>query len=209
VAPVKPIEWEGDADAFALAGDTAWTNYSVSIDVNLQQNGTVELIGRANTQARPPNKQAGYYLRFDQTGTWSLSKNDTTGTHTSLASGTTTALGLHSWHTISLTFNGSTITAKLATTTLATVHDATYGAGQIGFGVVGYQTDQFDNLAVTTGTAGSTPVTNPGGTNLPVTGSGAAPLAGAGLVLAAAGAALYRIGRRPRIGTASNEREST
>jgi O-glycosyl hydrolase len=149
VAPVKPIEWQGDSDSYALAGDTAWRDYTVAVDVNLQQAGTVELVGRANTQARPQSKQAGYQLRIADTGAWSVVKNDTTATLTTLASGTTTALGLGKWHTLSLDLRGSTIVAKVDGRTLATVSDSSYGAGQVGFGLVGYQTDQFDNLAVT------------------------------------------------------------
>jgi O-glycosyl hydrolase len=149
VAPVKPIEWQGDSDAYALAGDTGWSNYTVSVDVNLRQAGTVELIGRANTQARPQSKQAGYYLKVSDSGAWTLAKKDTAGTVTTLASGTTTAPGLGSWHTLTLALNGSKVTAKLGTATLATVTDTSYATGQVGFGVVGYQTDQFDNLTVT------------------------------------------------------------
>ncbi|GAA5178517.1 ricin-type beta-trefoil lectin domain protein [Rugosimonospora acidiphila] len=162
VTPVKPIEWQGDSDAFALAGDTTWSNYTVSVDVNLQQAGTAELIGRANTQSRPQNRQAGYELRVGNTGAWQVVKNSTSGTLTTLASGTTTALGLNSWHTLTLTLQGSTITAKIGTTTLATVNDTSYVLGQVGVGVVGYQTDQFDNLVVTPGTGGVTakPITS-------------------------------------------------
>ncbi len=149
VAPVKPIEWQGDSDAYALAGDTTWQNYTVSVDVSLQQPGTVELIGRVGKQARPQNKQAGYEFRLSNSGSWTLAKNDTTGTLTTLANGTTTAPGLDSWHTLTLDLRGSTITAKDDSTVLATVRDSSYAAGQIGFGVVGYQTDQFDNLQVT------------------------------------------------------------
>jgi len=149
VAPVKPIEWQGDSDAYALAGDTTWRDYTVAVDVNLQQAGTVELVGRANTQARPQSKQAGYQLRIADTGAWSVVKNDTTATLTTLASGTTTALGLAKWHTLSLDLRGSTIVAKVDGRTLATVSDSSYSAGQVGFGLVGYHTDQFDNLAVT------------------------------------------------------------
>ncbi len=148
VAPVKPIEWQGDSDAYALVGDTAWSNYTASIDVNMRQAGTVELLGRANTQARPQSKQAGYYLRLSNTGAWSLAKKDSAGILTTLASGGTTAPGLGTWHTLSLKFSGSTITARLGSTTLATVTDSSYATGQVGFGLVGYQTDQFDNLSV-------------------------------------------------------------
>jgi len=151
VAPVKPIEWQGDSDSFALVGDVAWTNYTVSVDVNLRQAGIAKLIGRANTQARPQSKQAGYELRIRDTGAWALAKRDTAATLTTLASGTTTAPGLGSWHTLTLDLQGSAITAKVDGATLATVRDSTYPAGQVGFGVVGYQTDQFDNLSVTPG----------------------------------------------------------
>jgi O-glycosyl hydrolase len=149
VAPVKPIEWQGDSDAYALLGDPRWTDYTVSVDVNLQQPGAVELLGRANAQARPQSKQAGYQVRVSDTGAWSLVKNDTHATLTTLASGTISALGLNSWHRLALRMRGTAITATLDAATLATVTDASYPAGQIGFGVVGYQTDQFDNLAIT------------------------------------------------------------
>jgi O-glycosyl hydrolase len=155
VAPVKPIEWQGDSDAYALAGDTSWSNYTVSVDVDLRQAGTVELIGRAGKQARPQSKQSGYYLRLSNTGAWSLSTKDSAGTLTTLASGTTTAPGTGTWHTLTLGMSGSTITAKLDGHTLKSLTDTTQTAGQVGFGVVGYQTDQFDNLAVT-GTSGGT-----------------------------------------------------
>jgi O-glycosyl hydrolase len=149
VAPVKPIEWQGDSDSYALVGDTGWSNYSVSVDVDLRQTGTVELLGRAGTQARPQNKQSGYYLTLSDTGAWTLSRKDTTGTVTSLKSGTTTAPGTGSWHTLTLSFNGSSISAKVGGTTLSTVTDTTFSKGQVGFGLVGYRTDMFDNLAVT------------------------------------------------------------
>jgi len=148
VAPVKPIEWQGDSDAFALVGDTAWSNYTVSIDVNLRQAGAVELLGRANTQARPQSKQAGYELRVSDKGGWALVRNDTSGTPDTLADGKVTALGLGRWHTLTLGLHGNLVTAKIDSTVVATVHDGSYSTGQVGFGVVGYQTDQFDNLRV-------------------------------------------------------------
>jgi O-glycosyl hydrolase len=161
VAPVRPILWQGDSDAFALAGDTAWSNYTVSVDVNMQQAGIVKLIGRANTQTRPQSEQASYELRISDTGAWTLVKRDNTATLTTLASGTTTAPGLRQWHTFSLVLQGSSITARIDNRTLATVRDTSYPTGQVGFGVVGYQTDQFDNLTVTPGTPSTaTPITS-------------------------------------------------
>jgi O-glycosyl hydrolase len=149
VVPKQPILWQGGSDAFALAGDPAWRNYTVSIDVNLQQPGITKLMGRANTQKRPQSKQAGYELRVSDTGAWTLAKNDINATLTTLASGTATALGLRQWHTLTLDMRGSAITARIDNRTVASVSDSTYAAGQVGFGVVGFQTNQFDNLSVT------------------------------------------------------------
>lgn len=172
VTPQKPIEWQDDSDAFGLVGDPTWSNYKVSVDVNLQQAGTVTLLGRANTQLRPQSRQAAYQLRLSNTGAWSITKRTTDGslgTSTTLTSGSRTALGLNTWHTMSLSFSGSQITAVLDGTTLGTVSDSTFARGQVGLGVAGYQTDMFDNLSVTA-TGGSTPP--------PTTGTG--PIRGQG-----------------------------
>jgi O-glycosyl hydrolase len=158
VAPVQPINWQDDSDAYTLIGDPSWANYTVSTDVNMQQAGTVTLLGRANTQLRPQNRQAAYQLRINNTGAWSIAKHTTTNATTTLTSGTRPALGLNTWHNIKLGFSGTQITATLDGVTLGTVTDGSYLTGQIGLGVVGYQTDQFDNLTVTPN-AGPTPPT--------------------------------------------------
>ncbi|MEU4218533.1 ricin-type beta-trefoil lectin domain protein [Actinoplanes sp. NPDC026623] len=149
VAPVQPINWQDDSDAFTLIGDPSWYNYTVGVDVNMQQAGTVTLLGRANTQLRPQNRQAAYQLRIGNTGAWSITRHTTSNTDTTLASGTRPALGLNTWHNIRLGFTGTQITAVLDGTTLGTVNDGSYATGQAGLGVVGYQTDQFDNLTIT------------------------------------------------------------
>jgi len=156
VTPMKPIVWQADReiDVYTLAGDTAWRNYTVSVDINMQQAGTVKLLGRANTQNRHANKQAAYELRITDTGRWTLAKNDTVPVLTTLASGTTTAPGLRQWHTLSLQMQGSAITARIDNRVLTTVTDSSYAAGQVGFGnsgAQGYQATQFDNLRVTAG----------------------------------------------------------
>ena len=155
MAPVEPIEWQGDSDAFALIGDTNWANYTVSSDVYLEQPGTAELLGRVNAQSRPQADQNAYLFRVSDTGAWSIVKSDTSGTYTTLASGTTTPLGTGTWHTMSLTMQGSAISGAVDGQTVGSVSDTSYQTGQAGLGVVGYQTDQFDNLSITPGTGGS------------------------------------------------------
>ena len=150
VTPVIPIEWQNDSDAFALIGDTGWANYTVKSDVYLNQSGTVELYGRANTQQRPQSHQNAYLFRASSGGAWSIDKSDTNGNITVLTSGTK-ALGTGSWHTLSMTMQGTTISATIDGTTVGSVTDGSFSAGQAGIGVVGYQTDQFDNLTLTPG----------------------------------------------------------
>jgi hypothetical protein len=149
VAPVQPIIWQGGSDAYTLIGDTAWADYTVSVCVDLEQSGVVKLIGRANTQLRPQTKQASYELQVRDTGAWTIAKRDTTATVTTLASGSATALGLNRWHTLAFDLHGSTLTARIDGVTLGTVQDTSYPAGQAGVGMIGYQTDQFDNLNIT------------------------------------------------------------
>ena len=149
MADQQPIEWQDDSDAFALIGDTSWTDYTVSSDVYLAKPGTVELLGRAGEQQRPQSHQAGYFLRADDTGHWSIVKSNTSGQLTTLAAGTVRALGTHRWHTLGLGFSGTTITAVIDGRTVGAVDDSAYQAGQAGLGVVGYQTDEFDNLRIT------------------------------------------------------------
>jgi O-glycosyl hydrolase len=149
VTPQRPINWQDDSDAYTLIGDSGWTNYTVSLDVDMQQAGTVTLLGRANIQSRPQNRQAAYQLRISDTGAWSIVKHTNTNTDTTLAGGTRAALGLNSWHNLKLGFSGSQITATVDGATIGTANDYSYGSGQAGVGVQGYQTDQFDNLSVT------------------------------------------------------------
>ena len=76
-------------------------------------------------------------------------RNTTSGTLTTLASGTVTAPGTGTWQHLALTFDGDSITAAINGTTVGTVTDTAYPAGMIGLGTDGYQTDQFGDLSVT------------------------------------------------------------
>jgi hypothetical protein len=116
----------------------------------LEKAGYAELIGRATWQhAFGPAGLDGYYLRLSDTGAWSLLRNDVNNTMTTVRSGTVAAPGLNSWHTLALTFSGSTITATLDGTAVATVTDTAWTVGQVGFGTSQGETAQFDNLSVT------------------------------------------------------------
>ena len=150
MAPVAPITWDGGGNPYTIMGNLAWTNYTVTCDVLLEQAGSAEIMGRVNTQQpfTPANINA-YYLRVSDSGAWSILKNTTGGTVTTLNSGSVSALGTNTWHTLVLAFQGSSITAKIDGTTVGSTTDSSYATGQIGLGVNGWQNVQFDNFSIT------------------------------------------------------------
>lgn len=156
MAPRAPINWDNPSDPYTIMGDLSWTSYTISSDVMLEQAGYVELLGRVNTQAgfAPANINA-YYLRVSNTGAWSVLKNSASGTVITLSSGSITAPGIGSWHSLALSFQGSTISARIDQATVSTVTDSSYGAGQVGLGVSGWQNAQFQNFSVTSSLAAS------------------------------------------------------
>jgi len=146
MAPRLPILWADATDNLALIGDLGWANYTVSTDTLLEQPGYVQLAGRVSWQK--PGRLDGYYLRAADTGQWSLLRSDTGGTLTTLASGQAAALGTGRWHTLSLTFSGTTLTAKIDGGTVGAANDVYWVAGQVGIGSGQGETAQYDNLSV-------------------------------------------------------------
>jgi len=153
MAPTTPIRWTGESynAPYTIMGDGSWSNYTVAADAMLEQSGSVELIGRANQQATNNNGMNAYHFRISDTGSWSILRSDTSWHFTTLASGTTSALGLNAWHSLSFKLQDTTLTATVDGRTIGTATDNAYSTGQAGLGVTGYQTDQFDNFALTAG----------------------------------------------------------
>jgi hypothetical protein len=149
-AATKPIEWDNNANPYTIGGNLSWANYTVSADAMMEQAGAVQLLGRVGTQdAFSPANINDYYLQLSNTGAWSIVRNSSGGTLTTLASGTVTAPGLDTWQLLALTFNGHTISAAINGTTVGTVTDSAYASGMIGLGTSGYQIDQFSDLSTT------------------------------------------------------------
>ncbi|MFG3552448.1 ricin-type beta-trefoil lectin domain protein [Streptomyces sp. NPDC047725] len=154
MAPMSPIRWTDEPynAPYTIMGDGTWSNYTVEVDTLFEQSGSVELLGRVNQQGRNNNGLNAYHLRVSDTGAWSIDKSDTRWNFTTLASGTTGALGTGNWHTVAFTLEGSTLTAAVDGVTLGSATDFGYTNGQAGLGVTGYRTDQFDDFALTPGT---------------------------------------------------------
>ncbi|MEY9895212.1 hypothetical protein ABIA31_008901 [Catenulispora sp. MAP5-51] len=162
MATTTPIRWTNEAyyDPYTYMGDASWSNYTVTSDVMLPQAGTVELLGRVGQQGRNDNGLNAYHLRVSTTGAWSILRSDTSWNFTTLASGTVAALGTGTWHTIALKMQGSTLSAVIDGAVAGSATDNAFANGQAGLGVVGYQSAQFDNFALTPGTV-TPPQTGP------------------------------------------------
>jgi len=156
-SPQQAIPWKTRTDPYALLGNVAWSNYTVSADTLLEKAGYAELIGRAGSQVTT-NQAAlnAYYLRVSDTGAWSILRNNLSQQVTTLRSGTTAALGTNRWHAVSLGFSGSTITASIDGAVVGTVTDTTLSAGQVGLATSQGETAQFDNLTVAGSGGGTT-----------------------------------------------------
>ncbi|ACU73770.1 Glycoside hydrolase family 59 [Catenulispora acidiphila DSM 44928] len=156
MSPQTPITWDTLSDPHALLGDVSWSNYTVSSDVLLEKSGYAELMGRANTQSYGgAGGLNAYHLRVSDTGAWSILSTNTGATVSTLASGTVAALGTGRWHSLALSFSGSTITATIDGTKVGTANSSTWGAGQIGYATSQGETAQFDNLSITPGSGGT------------------------------------------------------
>ncbi|MFF7159406.1 ricin-type beta-trefoil lectin domain protein [Streptomyces sp. NPDC008139] len=156
MSPQKPITWDALSDPHALLGDVSWSNYTVTSDVLLEQSGYADLIGRANGQDYTTTGSLNAYrLRVSDTGAWSILNSNTNGTVSTLAHGTVASLGLNRWHTLALTFSGTTISAVIDGVTVGSVSDYSWAGGQVGYGTGQTETAQFDNLSITPGSGGS------------------------------------------------------
>jgi hypothetical protein len=154
MAPVVPIEWNSDEEAYNTIGTNDWGDYDVGVDVMLEAPGTVEVLGRFNGRDYGKIAQLSAYLfSVQDTGAWSIVKADLGGTRTTLASGTMTALGTMTWHHVDLSLKGSSLTASVDGKMAGQATDTTFIVGPAGLGVglvsASWLNAQFDNLTIT------------------------------------------------------------
>jgi hypothetical protein len=150
MAPLAPINWDAPASPYALLGDRSWADYTVTADAYFEQRSAVQLLGRIGAQRGfSVSGYNGYSLEVSSAGGWRLLRNDLNANLTVLATGSVPPPGTGTWHRLSVSFQGATITAAVDGVRVGAATDATYRTGQAGIGTDGYATDEFDNLAVT------------------------------------------------------------
>jgi len=148
VVTAKPIIWNRDGDPGTITGHPSWKNYTVSVDVLLEQTGYAEVIGRVPV-SKTQNSIPGYFLRLDERGHWSLGVGYDPAVRKDLkekelASGDLPdAAGINKWNKLSLGFCGSTITASVNGHVVATVEDKTYDHGLIALMTNRWNTSEF------------------------------------------------------------------
>ena len=147
----RPIPWGPLPDPFTLAGDVAWTDYTVAADFSLQPGGTATLMGRIDSADVFKDDTAlypsGYILSVQADGKWELISAAFKQPALQLASGKTRAMQ-GKWHRFTLAFHGGRIGATLDGKPLASVQDGSHRHGMFALGT-GWNRAQFDNLAVT------------------------------------------------------------
>lgn len=152
VITTPPIPWGPLPDPFTLAGEEAWTDYAVSVDVRFLSAASAAVMGRIDSADVFKDGHAhwpsGYVFRVQPHGAWELlSTAYNKKPPVTLASGTA-SFDPQKWHRLTLRLHGKQIVALLDGKQLASLEDATHPHGMFALGS-GWGRTQFDNLSVT------------------------------------------------------------
>lgn len=150
VISAKPIPWGPLPDPFTLAGDAAWSDYSVVADVRFLSESPAVVMGRIDSadvfqdgKARWPS---GYVFSLAPDGSWQLLSSRFKQAPAILGKGTI-QLDRNQWHHLQLRFHGSQTEGLCDGTSLISVTDLSHTHGMFGLGSDWGHT-QFDNLSV-------------------------------------------------------------
>jgi hypothetical protein len=127
-----PVFWHGFKSQparypYAVIGDDSLRDYTVSVETLLTQAGTsAGLIGRFSGRGFHAGYFNGYVFDVSSTGAWRLIKNDESGiVATLLAGALPNPLGTRTWHRLSMSVSGNTITVSVDRDKVASYTDAT------------------------------------------------------------------------------------
>jgi hypothetical protein len=158
---------------YAVIGDPAWRDYTVSADVLLPRPASsAGLIGRFSCRRAVPDvgQFDGYVFSVSAAGRWVLTRNANAnqdhaspacpaaparpaGPRTLAAGQLARPLGTSAWHRLSLSMSGPVITAAIGGTVVATVSDPAWTAGPAGLAAGPFTSQwphvQYSHLAVT------------------------------------------------------------
>jgi galactosylceramidase len=155
VVSETPQSWAPEWMPYTIIGDSAWTNYEVSVDVYIENEGSAGVMGRVNATGSGYGTQPNaYYMTLSSQGNVGLYvvTQDRNVPAKLLASGKVNKPIANSWHNLSLQFSGNTIKGVADNVTVFQVSDNTYSHGMAGLMTTDENTKrttaQFDNLKV-------------------------------------------------------------
>jgi galactosylceramidase len=178
VVPIPTISWAPDWQPYTILGDDRWTDYQVSADVYLRPGDAAGVMGRINNVGTGYGFiPKGYFLELNDAGNCRLvairgkpdkkkptgdaeqqalikaGKDDSEGGEKVLASTSLPSIQPNSWHSLSLRFKGTTLSASVDGHEVLSATDALYGHGMAGLLATQSSgktsTSSFDNVAIT------------------------------------------------------------
>lgn len=150
----QPVSWQAawhpeTLPPVTLVGDPRWWgDYEVSIDILFESSGYVEVLGRVGAQHAAA--VAGYHLRLEDTGQWTLYCDELDGfekREKTLASGKV-SMQLNQWHRLGLGMKGNVLSVLYDNRVVGKVKDDYHISGQTGLVTGKWHHVQFDNLRI-------------------------------------------------------------
>lgn len=127
----------GGAGAKAIAGSTGWSDYTLKSDVKLNAAGQAGVLVRVSNPSVGADRLNGYYIGINSTNQRFVIGREN-GSWTSLSYATISGITSGHWYTLTVTANGSNLSATLtnqgSSTLLASlnVSDSSFLSGAIG-----------------------------------------------------------------------------
>ena len=142
--------WAPEWMPYTILGNRNWTDFEVSADVCLTNEGWAGVMGRVTSTGNGWGcKPDGYYLALSADGTASLyvtkqdEKNNELGTL--LATGKVNTISANQWHSLMLRFSGSGIIGFVDNVQILAATDSTFSEGMAG--LVAGSKDKTKNVA--------------------------------------------------------------
>lgn len=133
-APQAPLIWESTniAHPYAIIGDDAMSNYTISTKTLFTQSGSsAGLLGRFFDQNNSLFCTDGYAFDVAESGNWEIRKYSTE-TASTLVSGHVAALGVDQWNNIAFSLKGDQLLAAINGRIVGHVTDGSYQTGPAG-----------------------------------------------------------------------------
>jgi len=144
VLPQQGLEWTSEFYPYTLVGDSTWSDYDVSTDVELNTNEWAFLWGRVSSVPG--------WSSATPTGYWLAANNNPGGWKLLNANGVIVSGSLPfaagGWHNLRLAMQGSWIQAWVDGTQVAKLSDTSCSSGLAGVGCGWQCFPQFDNFTV-------------------------------------------------------------